>query len=394
MANRCYKPWSELEVAIAHRVLDEGKLPREVYFLFPDRNKQDVRNILNTIRKRREGLCNCGKNPLPETGTKCADCVVRTKARTDRLKVSGICVKCADRRADATLTLCGPCHLRKIASSQPTSPSPPAAGGAHRHPGPGLVRWLACNTPAGLTQRLPLDRPPGVFVDLFGGSGAFSLALEKAGWEVIYNDLHPELVSYMRLMATSAQDLLQVVDELSQELDAAQLRWMYENPPNDRPLLRASVFFLMAYNVERRDMQKRSLDQVLAPSVSTKRQLCRKAARFARVTLHNEDYTEMIARYDGPNTFFFADPPWLGSEDHYEHPFKGRHLELSSLLLNCQGQYAWTMASNRKSLHSMSQHPHLNWWISRMGGSTFRQVLATNFEPLLTDPIEPARFGL
>jgi DNA adenine methylase len=39
--------------------------------------------------------------------------------------------------------------------------------------------------------------------------------------------------------------------------------------------------------------------------------------RLAGVTIENLPYGEFIARYDGPGTLFYLDPPYFGSEDFY-----------------------------------------------------------------------------
>jgi DNA adenine methylase len=56
----------------------------------------------------------------------------------------------------------------------------------------------------------------------------------------------------------------------------------------------------------------------------------------------NEDYKEVIQKYDSKGTFFYLDPPYMGREKYYiNHDFdKKSHYELSSILNRVEGRFA------------------------------------------------------
>jgi DNA adenine methylase len=56
----------------------------------------------------------------------------------------------------------------------------------------------------------------------------------------------------------------------------------------------------------------------------------------------NEDYKEVIQKYDSESTFFYLDPPYMGREKYYiNHEFdKETHYELASVLNNIKGRFA------------------------------------------------------
>ena len=236
---------------------------------------------------------------------------------------------------------------------------------------------------------------PELFVDVFGGSGAFTLAALEQGWPTVYNDVHPGLVQYMRIMQTSHHDeVLDLALKLDKLLDPEGLLWLDQRLPLARPVLQAALFLLVAHNVEGRNMRARKVTHLLPMRTATYQQLRQKAERFREAAVCGDDFADIIRQYDSPNTFFFVDPPWFGSDGLYEYTIAGRYEELSTLLLNCRGRYAWTQSSTREGLTFAKDHAHLNWWIARQQGVTFRQLLATNFELLHPDPINPAEFGL
>lgn len=45
-------------------------------------------------------------------------------------------------------------------------------------------------------------------------------------------------------------------------------------------------------------------------------------ARLASVTIECLPWQDVLERYDGPDTLFYLDPPYFGTEDYYDAPFR------------------------------------------------------------------------
>jgi DNA adenine methylase len=69
-------------------------------------------------------------------------------------------------------------------------------------------------------------------------------------------------------------------------------------------------------------------------------QLLNTATRLSKTQIENRDFRDVIKTYDGPNTLFYCDPPYCGSEAYYEgKTFTQKdHEDLARLLHNIQGK--------------------------------------------------------
>lgn len=67
--------------------------------------------------------------------------------------------------------------------------------------------------------------------------------------------------------------------------------------------------------------------------------------RLAGVKIEHLDWREYLRRYDGPETFFFLDPPYFGSEDYYGKGLFARsdYAELAGILAGLKARFLLTL---------------------------------------------------
>ena len=84
-------------------------------------------------------------------------------------------------------------------------------------------------------------------------------------------------------------------------------------------------------------------------------------ARLENVTIENRDALEVIACYDGSNTFHFVDPPYVNSDcGHYEGCFNEQNMEdLLKLLETVKGKFMLTMFP----LPMIEDYANRNGWV-------------------------------
>lgn len=62
--------------------------------------------------------------------------------------------------------------------------------------------------------------------------------------------------------------------------------------------------------------------------------------RLAGVVFESLDWSDVIARYDGPNTLFYLDPPYFGNEKDYGNTFdRSAFARMADLLRDIKGEF-------------------------------------------------------
>ncbi len=169
-----------------------------------------------------------------------------------------------------------------------------------------------------ITSLMP---PHRAYVETHRGSAAVLFSRQPTPVEVI-NDLDGNVTTFFRILRDQPDELARVLRLTPygrSEYRAAAL-----DQPDLTDLERARRFFVRATqgfngagtgrwagwsNGTRRDGSSSDANTVAA----VVDQLHRYAERLRRVIVEQRPATEMVTAYDGPNTVFFADPPYLAS---------------------------------------------------------------------------------
>lgn len=172
-----------------------------------------------------------------------------------------------------------------------------------------------------LIDRFP---PHRVYVEPFGG--AANVLLRKPPSEVeVYNDLDARIVNLFRVIRDPATlESLRIKLELT-PYSRDEFAAVIQREPSDDPVENARVFFTAcrqarggigmstrsksAWAVSKRT--RREMAEPVSKYLSAIDGLADIAARFRTVMIESRDALEVLASYDGLDTFFYLDPPYM-----------------------------------------------------------------------------------
>lgn len=106
--------------------------------------------------------------------------------------------------------------------------------------------------------------------------------------------------------------------------------------------------------------------------------------RLARVYLECLNYDQVILKYDRPDTFFYLDPPYWGTEDYYgKDAFEREDFQkLKELLVGVKGRFLLTLndiPEVRKMFNEFEIEGAVVNYTAGKGNKPAREVIITNF---------------
>lgn len=173
------------------------------------------------------------------------------------------------------------------------------------------------------------------YVECFGGSASVLLNKPESLFEV-YNDLDGDVANFFEVLRDRPDDLVEFLTPIdysrSRFDDWREAFYGPEGPPSD-PVERAGMYFFLhlashVANSSRVAGMKTTGQGSPAKTLINKREaLDDFAERFEGVVIENQDYKEIVERYDGAaghrpdRTLFYFDPPYLleRSDNYYKN---------------------------------------------------------------------------
>lgn len=187
------------------------------------------------------------------------------------------------------------------------------------------------------------------YVEPFGG--AMHVLFAKAPSKVeVYNDLDGELVNFFRVVKHRHEELIRDLDwvlvgrETFEDFKTQDVTALTE-------VERAARFYYLV----NRSFGAKYADPILQTSkehdvpgnhIRDVEEIITQAyRRLTTVMIEHGDFATVIGRYDGPETVFYCDPPYLGNQDQYPQNMTtiGEHLRLAETLADIQGRFLLTV---------------------------------------------------
>lgn len=192
------------------------------------------------------------------------------------------------------------------------------------------------------------------YVEVFGGAASVLFQKEPSPVEV-YNDLNTDLTNFFETVVGQPDALADWLADVDYDPDRYD-RWAdayYAGERSDDPVERAGRFYFLRYAAFNASIAHKSgfrgTDGASDPSVTWDRARSRErlrelADRFGGVEIRALDWRHVLAEFDGPETVFYLDPPYLDRE-HYYRSTEFAHDELAATLADLDGR--WLVSYDR-----------------------------------------------
>ena len=195
-----------------------------------------------------------------------------------------------------------------------------------------------------LKYLLPLIPQHKLYCEPFFGGGAVFFAKPKSDVEVI-NDINGEVINFFKVIKTKFPELQKEIQSTlhSRELYKRAME-IYNNPTKYSDVKRAWALWT-ATNQGFAGMIGSwgfGKDDSKEAALANKRDGFTKEyeQRLARVQVENNNAIKVINRCDDTETFFYADPPYIGSDQgHYKGYSEDDYRELLNALSKVKGKF-------------------------------------------------------
>lgn len=194
------------------------------------------------------------------------------------------------------------------------------------------------------------------YCEPFAGSGAVLMNREPSPVET-YNDIDGEVVNFFRVLRESKDELIEQIalTPFSRE----EFALACELNPNLKNVERARRFYVRARQVRTglaqtasigrwancKNTSRSGMSGVVSRWLGGVEQLDFIAERFLRVQIENRPATNIVNLYDGKETLFYCDPPYIhetrGDSKAYGFEMDNQmHIELAEVLNKAEGMVA------------------------------------------------------
>lgn len=224
------------------------------------------------------------------------------------------------------------------------------------------------------------------YCEPFAGGLAILLAKEPSKIEVI-NDINSDLVNFYRCVRFHLDELIK---EIQWVLSSREEFTDMKKQPGLTDIQRAARWFRtisMSFGADGDSygVQRKSGGAVNKSRHSLIERIDALNSRLDRVNIEHLDWERCIRLYDGPDTFFFIDPPYLGGKiKNYAAWSAGDLQKLRDVLVTLKGNWMLTINDQQKTRLILEQFSILS--LKRNRGIANRLGIATEYKEMIVMP--------
>ena len=193
------------------------------------------------------------------------------------------------------------------------------------------------------------------YIEVFGGGGHL-ISQKEPSIEEVYNDIDSDLINFLNQVQTNGEELTEALADLPTSRHLFEL-WKNEEFPDNELERAVRWFYLIRQRIHASNATLKSgwragkHKNLAADYQHAVARIPAFSKRLKNVEITNQDFREVIAKYDSPTSVFFIDPPYVGKEHYYKGNMQYQtHVELAQMLNNIEG----------KAMVTYYDHPLIN----------------------------------
>jgi DNA adenine methylase len=183
-----------------------------------------------------------------------------------------------------------------------------------------------------------------VFVDVFGGSGAVTIARKPSKLDV-FNDRHSGVAAFFIAVKTDYQLLVDHIKNMPHSRE--MFLWCRDNVEktvHDTVLRGAMWYYIVQSSFAGRCAYWGRVTKPMSPvynKIYNNLELIGPlSTRFAKVQVENADWRQLLQDYDSTETVFYMDPPYYQSNVYAHNMSEADHREMCTRIHNLKGYVA------------------------------------------------------
>lgn len=228
------------------------------------------------------------------------------------------------------------------------------------------------------------------YVEVFAGAAWVLFRKEPSKVEII-NDINTDLVTLYRVVQNHLEEFIRQFKWVLTARDEFE-RKKLENPETLTDIQRSARFYYllkMGYG-SRMPNPTFGISTMRASHINLLtigEELSAAHIRLNRVYVENMHYSQILARFDKPHTFFYVDPPYYGCENYYGKGIFERDdfSRLASMLKKLQGKFILSINDTPEIRETFSafriEKEGTTYQTSNKGKKKVTELLVMNYKP-------------
>lgn len=188
-----------------------------------------------------------------------------------------------------------------------------------------------------IIRRFP-DSFPERYIEVFGGAGWVLFALQKCAKLEVFNDIDGQLINLFRCVKYHPEA---VQKEIEWVLNSREVFYDFREQQSCRgftDIQRAARYFTLIKESYGSDVRSYGCSHRNMDDAS--KYLTQVRERLQDTVIENRDFEPLIKTYDRPDSLFYLDPPYHGTERHYADAFsEDDHRRLNGSLKSLRGKF-------------------------------------------------------